>query len=60
MNTELKEAIIKHMIGNKDFQLVNNTFKKFRQYIYNPDGSYCFGGQAVYNFITAFDSLLRM
>jgi hypothetical protein len=52
MHTDLKKAIIDFMFENKnEFQLVNATTKKFNQYIYTPEGSYCIGGNKVANFI---------
>ena len=59
MNTELQKEIFDHMAGNKDFQLVNNTVEKFRQYIYTPEGNFCYGGEKVHDFICAIDKLLR-
>lgn len=59
MNTELQKAIFNYMVGSKDFQLVNNTMGKFNQYIYTPDGDYCFGGEQVANFIKGIDKLLN-
>lgn len=60
MNIELQKAIFSHMIGNNDFQLVNNTVDKFRQYIYTSDGrDYCFGGEMVLNFIKEVNKLLK-
>jgi hypothetical protein len=59
MNTELQKAIFDHMIGNKEFQLVNNTLEKFRQYIFTPEGEFCIGGKQVANFIEGLDKLLR-
>jgi hypothetical protein len=60
MNTELQKAIFNHMVGNKDSQLVNNTVEKFRQYIYTPDGNYCFGGEVIAYFITELNKLLKV
>lgn len=52
MHTDLKKAIIDFMFENKnEWQLVNTTKEKFRQYIYTPEGSYCIGGNKVANFI---------
>lgn len=52
MNLQLKKAIFNWMIDNSnEFQLVNETKKEFRQYIYNPNGEYCYGGEDVSNFI---------
>lgn len=52
MNKELKIAIVNFMFENdKVFQLTNTTTKQFRQYIYTPDGEYCFGGENVSEFI---------
>jgi hypothetical protein len=59
MNTQLKKEIFNQMNGNTDFQLVNNTVDKFRQYIYTPDGKYCIGGESVYNFIKELSYLLK-
>lgn len=59
MNTELQKEIFNHMVGNKDYQLVNNTVDKFRQYIYTPEGNYCFGGERVANFIKEVNKLLN-
>lgn len=60
MNFELKKAIIEYMIENiEQFQLVNATTQKFRQYIFTPEGDYCIGGQYVSNFISAFESLIK-
>ena len=59
MNTQLKDAIIKHIQANaKDFQLVNNTIGHFRQYIYDSEGEYfAYGGQEIVNFINDFINL---
>lgn len=61
MNIELTKAIVNHMLENiKDFQLTNNTIEKFRQYIYTPEGSYCYGGEQVSEFITQFNKLCKI
>ena len=58
MNLQLKKAIFNFMIDNsKVFNLVNHTKEHFRQYIYTPDGNYCFGGEEVSNFISSIDKL---
>jgi DNA polymerase II large subunit len=54
MNSELKKVIFLYMNENaNDFQLVINTFEKFKQYIYLPDGNYCIVGKEVSEFIEA-------
>jgi len=59
MITELKKEIIDFMFENKnEFQLVNATHEKFRQYIYKPDGNYCIGGNGVSEFISKADKLI--
>ena len=61
MRKDLKQAIIAYMFENdKEFQLVNKTTEKFRQYIYTPEGNYCFGGEEVSNFINAVDDLIQL
>jgi hypothetical protein len=58
MNLELKKTIFLYMIENaNDFQLVNNTIKKFSQYIYLSNGNYCIGGEKVIEFIKAVSKL---
>lgn len=60
MNTELKKVIVNFMLDNeKEFQLVNATIDKFRQYIYTPEGEYCIGGKEVSDFIVTFNKLLK-
>ena len=59
MNKELKKAIVLHIIDNeKDFQLVNNTTKEFREYIYNSKGELLIGGGQVREFIVDAAKLL--
>jgi len=59
MNIELKKAIINFMFDNsKDFQLINNTMKEFRLYIYNDKGNYLIGGENVSNFIKQVEKLI--
>ena len=58
MNLQLKVAIFNYMIeNNAESQLVNTTIEHFKQYIYTPDGNYCFGGEEVSNFIIVIDKL---
>jgi hypothetical protein len=58
MNLQLKKEIFLYMMENhNEFQLVNATAKKFRQYIYTPEGSFCIGGKEVLDFISAVDKL---
>jgi len=60
MNKELKKAIVDFMFENdKLSQPVNNTAEKFRQYIYTPEGQFCFGGKEVYDFIVLADKLVK-
>ena len=61
MNKELKQAIINFMFeNNTEFQLINKTTEKFRQYIYDASGNYCFGGKAVHSFIQIADKLVNL
>jgi hypothetical protein len=60
MNTELKKAIVNFMFDNsKDFQLINNTNKEFRAYIYDSKGGYLIGGENVANFIKETEKLIK-
>lgn len=60
MRKELKLDIINFMFENdKEFQLVNATNEKFRQYIYDNSGNYCIGGEEVHEFILSVDKLLK-
>lgn len=60
MNKELKKAIMNYLIDNeKEFQIINTTIENFRQYIYTPDGRYCYGGQQVHDFIVNAVKLLE-
>jgi len=56
MQKELKDQIIKVVQDNIDeFQLVNFTMNKFRDYIFTSDGSeYLIGGEEVLKFISNF------
>ena len=60
MLIELKKAIFDYISGNAYYQIVNNTVKKFRQYIYTPEGEFCIGGKKVHDFIVEVDKLLRL
>jgi hypothetical protein len=52
MENQLKQAIISKIFENQnDFQLVNTTINNFKSYIYNQDGEYLIGGEAVAEFI---------
>jgi len=54
MHIELKKAIFNYMMENTtEFQLVNNTRHEFKQYIFDPKGDYCIGGEEVDKFILA-------
>lgn len=58
MNTQLKKEIFLYMMENhNEFQIVNTTVEKFRQYIYTPEGNFCIGGEEVLNFIKSVDKL---
>jgi len=60
MNKELKKAIINYMFDNeKEFSLINSTTEKFRQYVYTPEGEYCFGGEKVSEFINMTEKLIN-
>lgn len=60
MSKELKKAIVNYMFDNAaEFQLSNDTRAKFKQYIYDETGNYCFGGSDVSDFITAAEKLVR-
>lgn len=60
MRKELKLDIINFMFENdKEFQLINTTNEKFRQYIYDNSGNYCIGGEEVHEFILSVDKLLK-
>ncbi len=53
MRKELKKVIIDFMFENSnEFQLVNTTAEKFRQYIFTSEGEYCIGGKEVHEFIS--------
>ena len=59
MNEDLKKAIIDYMFSHKkEFQLVNATVEKFRQYIYDETGEYCIGGKKVYEFILLVEDII--
>ena len=52
MRLELKKAIIKYILDNINyFNLTNQVTEHFREYIYNKDGNYLIGGEAVSKFI---------
>ena len=60
MENELKKAIIEKIFENQnDFQLVNNTIDNFKSYIYNQDGEYLIGGEAVAEFIKQAIDLIK-
>ena len=61
MRKDLKQAIIAYMFENdKEFQLLNKTTEKFRQYIFTPEGEFCFGGKEVSEFISSVDKLIQL
>lgn len=52
MKKELKRAIVNFIFENdREFQIVNATKKKFRNYIYDDEGEYLIGGEDVADFI---------
>ena len=58
MNIQLKKEIFLYMIENhNEFQLVNSTVKKFKQYIYTENGEFCIGGEEVHDFILQVNKL---
>jgi len=60
MNKDLKKAIVNYMFDNDtEFQLINETVKKFRQYIYDETGEYCFGGKEASYFIDCVKKLIK-
>lgn len=59
MPKELKTAIIKWLLDNENqWQRVNASVQAFREYIYNKNGNYLIGGEAVAEFIRAADKLI--
>lgn len=59
MYKELKAEILKWLLEHeKEWQRVNACTEAFRPYIYNADGNYLIGGQAVSEFIIEADKLL--
>lgn len=60
MNKELKKAIVNYMFDNAtEFQLINATKERFRQYIYTEQGEYCYGGEQVAAFILDVEKLVK-
>jgi hypothetical protein len=60
MSPQLKQAIFNYMCENAtEIKLVSNTRKKFREYIYNPEGEYRFGGLEVAGFIYKAENLIK-
>lgn len=59
MLKELKAAILKWLLENEnEWQRVNACTEAFREYIYNKNGKYLIGGEAVAEFIRAADKLI--
>ena len=51
MKKELKQAIINFIFDHEnEFQIVNTTVDKFRNYIYDEKGEYLIGGEDVRDF----------
>ena len=60
MNKELKKTIVNYMFDNAtEFQLINATSEKFRQYLYTEQGKYCSGGEQVAAFIFDVEKLVK-
>ena len=60
MNKDLKKAIVNYMFDNaNEFQLNSATTEKFRQYIFTPEGDWCFGGKEVSEFIKMAEKLVK-
>ena len=61
MQKELKDQIIKVVRDNiNEFQLVNFTMNKFRDYIFTSDGNeYLIGGEEVSKFISDFINIYK-
>ena len=60
MNYKLKQAINNHIFENvNEFQIVNNTIEKFRNYIYDEKGEYLIGGEDVAKFIEDTNNLIN-
>lgn len=59
VHPELKKAIIAWMFDNKNaWQRTNACHEEFRAYIYNAEGNYLIGGEAVSDFIRAAEKLI--
>ncbi len=57
---ELKKAILNYILDNSDeFQLINSTVNKFREYIYDSKGEFLFGGEKIHDFILESIKLLN-
>lgn len=58
IHLELKKRIFLYMCENQnEYQLVNSTIEKFREYIYDAKGNYLIGGEDVANFIESINKL---
>lgn len=59
MFTELKKAIINWLLDHEnEWQRLNACTAHFRRYIFDEDGEYIIGGEAVSDFIKRADELL--
>ena len=59
MHNELKKAIIKWLLEHEnEWQRLNACTKEFRNYIYDNEGNYLIGGEAVSDFIDKADDLI--
>ena len=60
MHKDLKKAIVNFVFDNStEFQLLNATKERFRQYIFTPEGEYCFGRSEVIEFIRMTENLVK-
>lgn len=56
---ELKKAILLWLLENENkWQRVNACTENFREYIYDRNGNFLIGGEAVAEFIRAADKLI--
>lgn len=56
---ELKKTILQWLLENEyEWQRVNACTENFREYIYDRNGNFLIGGEAVAEFIRAADKLI--
>ena len=59
MQKELKKEILKWLLENENkWQRLNSCKEEFRNYIYDNEGNYLIGGEAVSDFIDKADDLI--